>query len=258
MPKIHTYSNDLQQLPWNVRVFRLIAHRGFHKNSGEGENTLGAFIKAHEMGVYGSEIDVWVTADRYPVVYHNDKYNGARIVETNYIGNLEFKIPSLKAFLDKAEKLNTHTKFVLDIKPRPEEYPNVNEDIKDTNIIMDVIGESCINFANIHYLSFSEAICEKVAERTKKLAPVYLLIDNKNNSQYDISALKNKGINGVSFSWEYLYPNGILNSAKIDEAKKRSMNINVWTVGNINMMRELLDAGVDNISTDDLAQFLSN
>lgn len=259
MPKIHTYSNDLQQLPWNVREFKLIAHRGFHRNSGEKENTVGAFIKAQEKGVYGSEIDVWVTADGYPVVYHNYLYNEVPIVEINYKGNLEYKIPSLESFLIQAKNSNV-TKLVLDIKPRPKSknYTDEAKDVRDADKIMDVIGRSCLNFANIHYLSFSEAICEKVAERTRRLAPVYLLIDNNNNTQYDISVLKNKGINGVSFGYEYLYSNGRLNLAKINEAKKNSMNINVWTVDNINIMRELLDAGVDNISTDELAQFWAN
>lgn len=263
MPKIHTYSNDLQQLPWNVREFKLIAHRGFHRNSGEKENTVGAFIKAQEKGVYGSEIDVWVTADGYPVVYHNDLYNEVPIVEINYKGNLEYKIPSLESFLIQAKNSNV-TKLVLDIKPRPTGYANEAKDVIDADKIMDVIKDSKIGFSSIDYLSFSQAICQKIVQRAGSTASVYLLVDetHNHNPRYNITNLKRMGVNGISFGYAYLcwngYRYGDLNTDNIKEAKSADMKVNVWTVDNINIMRKLLDAGVDNISTDELAQFWAN
>lgn len=264
MPKIHTNSNDLQQLPWNVRKFekqKLIAHRGFHRNSGKGENTVGAFIKAQEKGVYGSEIDVWVTADGYPVVYHDDKFYNKTIVETKYsvLKDLEgdTKLPKLEEFLDQVKISNSNTRLVLDIKPRPDYSHNV-DDMVNTDIIMNLIQSKKISFSSIDYLSFSQAICEKIVQRAGSTASVYLLIDetHNHNPRYNISSLKNKGIYGVSFGYQYLCWSGNgniygnLNTDKISEAKRTGMKVNVWTVNQTNIMGKLLNAGVDYISTD--------
>ncbi len=47
------------------------AHRGLHDNSGEApENSLAAFQKAAEAG-YGIEMDVQLTKDEVPVVFHD-------------------------------------------------------------------------------------------------------------------------------------------------------------------------------------------
>lgn len=48
-----------------------IAHRGFHDNRGEcPENSLPAFERAIQMG-YGIELDVQLTKDGVPVVFHD-------------------------------------------------------------------------------------------------------------------------------------------------------------------------------------------
>ena len=48
-----------------------IAHRGFHDNRSEcPENSLPAFERAIEMG-YGIELDVQLTKDGVPVVFHD-------------------------------------------------------------------------------------------------------------------------------------------------------------------------------------------
>ena len=48
------------------------AHRGLHDNSSEApENSIPAFKKAIEAG-YGIELDVQLTKDRIPIVFHDD------------------------------------------------------------------------------------------------------------------------------------------------------------------------------------------
>lgn len=65
-------------MPENKRKGRMkdfekqyIAHRGFHDNhTGCPENTLPAFTRAVERG-YGIELDVQLTKDKIPVVFHD-------------------------------------------------------------------------------------------------------------------------------------------------------------------------------------------
>lgn len=65
-------------MPENKRKDRMkdfekqyIAHRGFHDNqSGCPENTMAAFSQAVERG-YGIELDIQLTKDKIPVVFHD-------------------------------------------------------------------------------------------------------------------------------------------------------------------------------------------
>lgn len=51
---------------------RLYAHRGLHDNESDApENSMAAFRKAVEAG-YGIELDVQLTKDRIPVVFHDE------------------------------------------------------------------------------------------------------------------------------------------------------------------------------------------
>lgn len=54
-----------------LRNARIIAHRGECDNGRVPENTLEAFDRAVEAGVWGIELDVRWTADRVPVVAHD-------------------------------------------------------------------------------------------------------------------------------------------------------------------------------------------
>ncbi len=54
--------------PFNTRLF---AHRGLYNNDSDApENSMAAFRKAVESG-YGIELDVQLTADRVPVIFHD-------------------------------------------------------------------------------------------------------------------------------------------------------------------------------------------
>ena len=48
------------------------AHRGLHDNNSDApENSMAAFRKAVDAG-YGIELDVQLTKDRIPVIFHDD------------------------------------------------------------------------------------------------------------------------------------------------------------------------------------------
>ena len=61
-----------------------IAHRGFHDNRSEcPENSLPAFERAIQMG-YGIELDVQLTKDGVPVVFHDWDLKRAAGVDRRY------------------------------------------------------------------------------------------------------------------------------------------------------------------------------
>lgn len=48
-----------------------VAHRGYWKCEGSAENSLTSLQKSHEAGCWGSELDIWLTADGRLVVNHD-------------------------------------------------------------------------------------------------------------------------------------------------------------------------------------------
>ena len=90
---------------------RLYAHRGLHDNSSKApENSMAAFRKAVEAG-YGIELDVQLSADKVPVIFHDFslqracKVNGQvrdytfRELRQLRLFDSDERIPSLKEFL---------------------------------------------------------------------------------------------------------------------------------------------------------------
>lgn len=73
----------------------ILAHRGFHETVPE--NTISAFTAAHDLGCHGIELDVQLTIDGQPVVFHDPQLFIPRTGEL-------FKIRQLT--LEKLEKLS--------------------------------------------------------------------------------------------------------------------------------------------------------
>lgn len=58
---------------------KVIAHRGYWTAPESAQNSLASFTKADAIGAYGSEIDVWLTADNKLIVNHDRKYKGTDV-----------------------------------------------------------------------------------------------------------------------------------------------------------------------------------
>ena len=99
-------------IPFNTRFF---AHRGLYDNNSEApENSMAAFSKAVEHG-YGIELDVQLSKDGVPVIFHDfdlaracgvsglvRDYTFAQLGAFRLFGSDE-KIPSLKEFLNMVD-----------------------------------------------------------------------------------------------------------------------------------------------------------
>ena len=60
---------------------QVICHRGYWDIEGSAQNSLRALVKADSIGAWGSEFDVWMTADGTLVVNHDESYGGV-VIET--------------------------------------------------------------------------------------------------------------------------------------------------------------------------------
>ncbi|MDR1814472.1 MAG: glycerophosphodiester phosphodiesterase [Tannerella sp.] len=222
---------------------RTIAHRGYWDTEGSAQNSVASLAKAQELGVYGSEFDVWLTTDGKVALNHDGVINGVTIQDAKWDDIKDFtlsngeKIPLLEDYLKQAKK-NKKVKLILEIKSHrtPEQEKAVAEAV--ARIVTDAkMGKQ------VEYISFSINICRELARLLPKEEIAYLA---SGNSAYTIDELKAMNINGID------YHIGIFRAHPeyVTEAHKNKMTVNVWTVNKPEEMAEMMNLGVDFITTD--------
>lgn len=228
----------------------VIAHRGYWDKEGSAQNSLAAFKHAQELGIYGSEFDVWITADGIPVLFHDAAADGLSIEDSTYDELQAFrlpngeKIPTLEQYLELG-RLLPEIQLVLEIKPHQRV---VNEDRLVTLVLeqVDAVGLS----ERVDYISFSMNVCKELIRQAPDAKVAYL---SGNVSPADLKTL---GFSGLDYHHQVL----IDHPEWIAEAKKLGLTTNVWTVNTPDMMQLFIEQGIDYITTDkpsELKQLLS-
>lgn len=110
---------------------KVIAHRGYWKTEGSAQNSIRSLERASEIGAYGSEFDVHLTADNVLVVYHDNDIQGKHIQSCTYdelkdlqLSNGE-KLPTLEQYLKRAKKLK-NIRLIFELKSH--DTPERNRD----------------------------------------------------------------------------------------------------------------------------------
>lgn len=153
---------------------KVIAHRGYWDCEGSAQNSITALNKAHEVGAYGSEFDVSITADGIPVVNHDDSIQGFCIETSLYeqLKDLKLKngetLPTLEEYLIQGKK-NQGTQLILEIKPHKRV---VNED-KAVATILYLVQKYQME-DQVEYISFSMNICKELIRRAPSAQVSYL------------------------------------------------------------------------------------
>ena len=218
---------------------RVVAHRGFWDCEGSAQNSIASLVNAHEAQVYGSELDVIITADGVPVVHHDDSIQGLRIEEADYaqIKDLQLSngevLPTLESYLQRFLTL-PDMKLVVEIKPH---LRIVNED-RAVNAVVFLIQKYQLE-DKVDYISFSMNICKELVARVPYASVAYL------NGEVSPADLKVLGMN-----MDYHYKVFEKHPGWIAEAKALGVTVNVWTVNDEAVMKSLIEQGVDFITTD--------
>lgn len=219
---------------------KVIAHRGYWDCEGSAQNSITALNKAHEVGVYGSEFDVLITADGIPVVNHNDSIQGFCIETSLYeeIKDLKLKngevLPTLEDYLIQG-KQNKGTQLILEIKPHKRV---VNEDRAVTAILALVQKYQLED--HVEYISFSMNICKELIRRAPAAQVAYL------RGEVSPADLKVLGFTGLDYHYKVFEKN----PTWIQEAKDAGLTVNVWTVDDPAVIQSMIEQNVDFITTD--------
>ena len=153
---------------------KVIAHRGYWDCEGSAQNSVTALNKAHEVGAYGSEFDVSITADGIPVVNHDDSIQGFCIETSLYeqLKDLKLKngetLPTLEEYLIQGKK-NQGTQLILEIKPHKRV---VNEDKAVATILYLVPKYQTDD--QVEYISLSMNICKQLIRRSPSVQVSFL------------------------------------------------------------------------------------
>ena len=221
---------------------KVIAHRGYWTAPESAQNSLASFTKADAIGAYGSEIDVWLTADNKLIVNHDRKYKGtdvdmekstAKEITAIVLPNGE-NIPTFDSYL-KLVASKPDTRLILEMKSLSDYN---REDLAAKMIVKELKKYNVLNRTDI--IAFSINACLAF----KKLLPdtkIYYL-----NGDLPPKSIKKLGLAGIDYSM------GVLRKHPqwVKEAHDLGLEVNVWTVDSEEDMKYFIGLGVDYITTD--------
>ena len=221
---------------------KVIAHRGYWTAPESAQNSLASFTKADAVGVYGSEIDVWLTADNKLIVNHDRKYKGtdidmekstAKEITAIVLPNGE-NIPTFDAYL-KLVASKPDTRLILEMKSLSDYN---REDLAAEKIVRELKKYKVLERTDI--IAFSINACLAF----KKLLPdtkIYYL-----NGDLPPKSIKKLGLAGIDYSMGTLRKH----PQWVKEAHELGLEVNVWTVDSEEDMKYFIGLDVDYITTD--------
>ena len=224
---------------------QVIAHRGHWNTAGAAQNSRASLRNALNLGVYGSELDVWLTTDGRLMVNHDASRNGVTIASSTYaqckdllLDNGE-TMPTLDEMLDILAATTSPTKLIIEIKEHSTDALNRAAADATMALVADYGMQD-----KVEYISFSSVACERIIAQQPTAKVSYL---DDVNEELSPATLKAKGYSGIDYR-----QNKMLNHREwYAEARESGMTVNVWTVDEPVIMSYLMNYGADYISTND-------
>ena len=221
---------------------KIVAHRGYWRTDGSAQNSITSLQKAAAVGCYGSEFDVWLTADGVPVVFHDATIDGIRIEDTTLatlmnhrLQNGEF-IPTLQQYLTEGSRIEG-CQLILEIKP----HRNEVRDKRIADMCVELVRTLGLE-KKTEYISFSKVVCQRLHEITPDSKVAYL------NGELAPAQIKEMGLTGIDYNEKVF----VKHPEWLQEAKQLGVEVNVWTVdGEENLRHHVNLEGVDLITTND-------
>lgn len=226
------------------KAVSVVAHRGFWncEESGYAKNSIASLTQAQKNGFWGSEFDVNMTLDEELLVFHDSSIDGKRI-EQNPASAFDYyrlkngeKIPTLDEYLTQGEK-SKNTMLVLELKKHS------SKEIEDRAVqlvIEKLRAHKLFKKNRVMFISFSMNICKEFARLAPGFTVQYL------DTDYTADQVFAEGVNGIDTEYKKL----LADRQRFDQARANSMSVNVWTVNKKEAMEQLVDLGVDQITTD--------
>lgn len=227
---------------------KMIAHRGL---SGlEKENTNAAFVAAGNRAKYfGIETDVHVTADKKIIVIHDDNtsrvstddlnvesssYETLRKIRLLDIdgqrGRSDLLLPSLEEYVGICKKYEKYCILELKNPMAPDDVYNIVEDIKAMDYLDHVV-----------FISFALSNLVALREKYPQQSAMYLIGKEWKDEVYEDLEKYNLDLD---------IDHRILTQEIVDRVHAMGHTVNVWTVNDEERGLQMVEMGVDYITTN--------
>lgn len=220
---------------------QVIAHRGYWKTDGSAQNSIAALLKADSIGCYGSEFDVWLTADDKLVVNHDPVFK-LKSMERSTAANLTSlkldngeNLPTLEQYLKAAQKIRTRLILELKVLSSPE------RETKAIEKIVALVKKLKLN-DRMEYITFSLHATKEFIRLAPAGTPVFYL-----DGKLSPKELKEIGCAGPDYHLSVFRKH----PEWIKECHDLGMKVNVWTVNKEKDMKWLIEKNVDFITTNE-------
>ena len=229
----------------SAQEIAIVAHRGYWNcdAAGSAKNSIASLKQAQELGVWGSEFDVNMTLDGELLVFHDGSVEGKKIEKhpasdfAYYRLKNDEPIPTLGQYLEQALK---HPQTMLVFELKKHSCDSVETKAVDASIA-ELKKYGLFDPENVMFISFSKHICKEFAAKAPGFTVQYLEKDA------DPDELVGYGINGIDTKYKVLLRDSLL----FDAARRNNMSVNTWTVNDTSYIREAIELGVDQITTDE-------
>ena len=238
------YSIYPQPFPDKKRLMdcRIISHRGEHDNRSVFENTLKAFDKALESGIFGIEFDLRWTKDLIPVVFHDR--DTTRLFKKNlninetFFSDLKSSIPEIPSLAETI--LRYGKKLHLMVEMKQEFYP---EPAYQTGVLKDLFS-ALEPVKDYHLISLSPGIFD-IIDFVSEIA--FLPVARFNAGRISEIALKN---NYGGIAGHYL----LISDSVFKKHTDKNQKIGTGFIGSRNSLFRELNRGAEWIFSNDAAK----
>ncbi|MBL0063062.1 MAG: glycerophosphodiester phosphodiesterase [bacterium] len=212
----------------------ILGHRGSPK--GAQENTIASFRLALDEGADGVELDVQLTRDGVPVVFHDDEFSTGE-----KIGDLTFA-----EMREVAHGLRSHVHTLEEVLRELAGKGFVNIEIKAAGREADVLAIARKVMPKETFL-FSSFLPEVVAayRALAKDVPVIWIVAEQLSLEHALDVVHQIDAKGIAFYHELITPE-LAGYFKI-----HNVPLFTWTVNDVAEARRLIDIGVAGIITDE-------
>ena len=221
---------------------KVIAHRGFWDAPGSAQNSLRALAKADSIGCWGSEFDVWMTADEKLVVNHDASFKGLPI-ETSQAADVTAltlsngeHLPLLDDYL-KAFAERPGIKVVCELKV----HTDKRREAKAVKKVLKLMKRHKLTDRAV-YITFSPEATREFVKHAPKGTEVYYL-----NGNWTPQQLKDEGCAGLDYSLAVMKKH----PEWIEQCHSLGVKVNIWTVNRRDDLQWCIDHGADFITTND-------
>ena len=218
-----------------------IAHRGDWMQEGSAQNSRASLQRALDLGIFGSEIDIWLTRDGHIMVNHDRTFQGITPEDTTFAACKKIRLkngermPQLKDLLKILKKSKSPTRLVVEVKSHS--LPQWSRDCAAAAVA--VIRKYGVE-DRVLYISFSIEACETIHQLAPKADVAYLSGNRAPKELHDM------GLTGIDYNIKVFrqHPEWVA------EAHALGMNVNVWTVDEAEDIQAMQQLGVDYITTN--------